>query len=49
MDSVIKLISEDLRDDIESSIMDDDLEEAFCFLSGNQSSYEALDECLKED
>lgn len=49
MDKVIGLIVEDLRDDIESAIMNDDLEEAFCFLSGSQSSYEILDQCLKED
>ena len=49
MDNVIKMIAEDLRDDLESSIVDDDLEEAFCFLSGNKSSYENLDECSKED
>lgn len=49
MDKFISLITEDLRDDMESSIMDDDLEEAYCFLSGTQSSYEVLDESLKED
>lgn len=49
MDKVMGLIIEDLRDDIESAIMDDDLEEAFCFLSGSQSSYEILDQCSKED
>lgn len=49
MDKVIEMIAEDLRVDLESAIVDDDLEEAFCFLTGNQSSYENLDECSKED
>lgn len=49
MDKFIQIIAEDLVDDIDSSIMDDEMEEAYCFLSETESSYEVLDKCSKED
>ncbi|MDD3121974.1 MAG: hypothetical protein PHC62_00495 [Candidatus Izemoplasmatales bacterium] len=42
-------IAEEMRADFEDSLIDDEMEEAFCFLTGSKSSYELLDECQEEE
>ncbi len=49
MDNLMKAITEDLIDSIEENAMDDSLEEAYCFLSGQKSSYETLDDVLQDN
>lgn len=49
MKKFMSLILEDMFEDKMHSILDDDLEEAYCFLSGSESSFEALSECNKEE
>lgn len=45
MDMFITAITEDMKANFESSLVDDDsTEEAFCFLTNSKSSYELLDE-----
>ena len=45
----MSLILEDMFEDKMYDILNDDLEEAYCFLSGSKSSFEMLDDCLKEE
>lgn len=48
MDKFITAIAEDMEAEFEASIIDDEMEEAFCFLTDSKSSYELLDETSDE-